>query len=438
MEMMAATLETIGQLERRMNISLPALEIDSEVQARLKKLARNVKMHGFRPGKVPLKVVAQQYEEQVRREVLGDALQKTFGDEVRAQNLKVAGYPRFEPKGELGSVSQVEFSATFEIYPDVTASDMSKVVLKRPVTTVAEAEVDKTIEIMRKQRATYDPVTRPAELGDKVTLDFNGTVGGVEFPGGKSENYSMTLGEGRLLKDFEDQVTGLTPGAEKTFEIRFPEDYHGKELAGKTATFEVKLKQVAAPNLPAVDAAFAKSLGVADGDLAKMRSEIRENLEREVKRRISARLKDQIMQALIDTTKVDAPKSLVELEVERMQASAQQDLAARGVKGQSMQLPKDLFQEQAQRRVTLGLILAEVVKTHALQAKPEQVRAGVEEQAKSYEQPAEVVKWYYQSPERLREVESMVVEENVVAWALATAKVEDQPTDFDELMGNTQ
>jgi trigger factor len=320
----------------------------------------------------------------------------------------------------------------------VTASDMSKVVLKRPVTDVAEAEVDKTIEIMRKQRATFDPVTRPAALGDKVTLDFNGKIGGVEFPGGKSENYAMTLGEGRLLKDFEDQVVGLVAGAEKTFEIRFPEDYHGKELAGKTATFEVKLKQVSAPQLPPVDAEFAKSLGVADGDLTKMRSEIRENLEREVKRRISARLKDQIMQALIDTTKVDVPKSLVELEVERMQASAQQDLAARGVKGQSMQLPKDLFEEQAQRRVTLGLILAEVVKTHALQAKPEQVRAGVEEQAKSYEQPAEVVKWYYQSPERLREVESMVVEENVVAWALATAKVEDQPTGFDELMGNTQ
>ncbi len=329
---MAATVENIGQLERRMNISLPSQEIDSEVQARLKKLARNVKMHGFRPGKVPMKVVAQQYEEQVRREVLGDALQKSFGEAVRQQNLKVAGYPRFEPKGELGSVAQVEFSATFEIYPDVTASDMTKVVLKRPVTGVSEAEVDKTLEIMRKQRASYDPVTRPAALGDKVTIDFVGKIGGQEFEGGKGDDFVMTLGEGRLLKDFENQVVGLESGGAKTFEIRFPEDYHGKELAGKTATFDVKLKQVAGPRLPPVDADFAKALGVADGNLETMRREVRENLEREVKRRISARVKDQIMQALIDTTKVDAPKSLVELEIERMQAAAQQDLTARGVK----------------------------------------------------------------------------------------------------------
>jgi trigger factor len=435
---MAATLENISQLERRINISLPSQEIDSEVQTRLKRLARNVKMHGFRPGKVPLKVVAQQYEDQVRREVLGDALQKSFGDAVRAQNLKVAGYPRFEPKGELGSAAQVEFSATFEIYPDVTASDMSKVLIKRPVTNISEAEVDKTLEIMRKQRASFDPVTRPAALEDKVTIDFVGKTDGREFEGGKGDDFSLTLGEGRLLKDFELEVVGLKAGDSKTFEMRFPEDYHGKELAGKTATFDVKLKQVAGPRLPPVDADFAKALGVADGNLETMRREVRENLEREVKRRIGARVKDQIMQALIDTTKVEVPRSLVELEIERMQASAKQDLAARGVKTEATPLPRDLFEHQAQRRVTLGLILAEVVKTHALQAKPEQVRAMVEEQSQSYEQPEQVVKWYYQSPERLREIESMVIEENVVAWALATAKVEDKATDFDELMGNSK
>jgi trigger factor len=374
----------------------------------------------------------------VRREVLGDALQKTFGDEVRAQNLKVAGYPRFEPKSELGSDPQVEFSATFEVYPEVAASDMSKVVLNRPVTVVSESEVDKTIEIMRKQRAVYDLVTRAAEIGDKVTIDFAGTIGGQEFDGGKGENFSLTLGDGRLLKDFEDQVVGLVAGADKTFEIRFPEDYHGKELAGKTATFEVKLKEVAGPILPPVDADFAKALGVADGNLDTMRREVRENLEREVKRRISGRVKDQIMQAFIDTTNVEAPKSLVELEIERMQKAAQQDLTSRGVKAHGMQLPRDLFEQQAQRRVTLGLILAEVVKAHGLQAKPEQVRAAVEEQSKSYEQPEHVVKWYYQSPERLREIEAIVVEENVVAWALATARVEDKATDFDELMGNNK
>jgi trigger factor len=315
---------------------------------------------------------------------------------------------------------------------------MSKVVIKRPQTAVSEAEVDKTLEIMRKQRAIYEPVTRAAALDDKATIDFVGKTDGKEFEGGKGDDVTLTLGEGRLLKDFEDQVVGLKAGDSKSFDIRFPEDYHGKELAGKTATFDVKLKLVAGPRLPPVDAEFAKSLGVADGNLETMRREVRENLEREVKRRIGVRVKDQIMQAFIDTTKVDVPKSLVELEIERMQAAAQQDLAARGVKSQGMQLPRDLFEHQAQRRVTLGLILAEVVKTHALQAKPEQVRASVEEQSQSYEQPEQVVKWYYQSPDRLREVESMVVEENVVAWALATAKVEDNATDFDELMGNNK
>ena len=435
---MAATLENIGQLERRLDITLPSAEIDSEVQSRLKRLARNVKMHGFRPGKVPLKVVAQQYEDQVRREVLGDALQKSFGDAIRAQNLKVAGYPRFEPKSAAGSAAQVEFSATFEIYPEVATGDIHKVTISRPLTSVSEAEVDKTLEIMRKQRASFEPATRAAALGDKVILDFAGTSDGQEFDGGTGADFSVILGEGRLLKDFESQVVGMQGGASRTFEIRFPEDYHEKKLAGKTATFDVKLKQVAEPRLPPVDAAFARALGVVDGNLDTMRREIRENLEREVKRRISARLKDQIMQALIDTTRVEVPKTLVELEIERMSGAARQDLAARGVKTDGMPLPRDVFAQQAQRRVTLGLILAEVVKANGLQAKPEQVRAMVEEQAQSYEQPEQVVKWYYQSPARLRDVESMVLEDNVVAWALSTAKVEDQTTGFDELMGNSK
>jgi len=436
---MAATLENISQLERRLNITLPAVEIDDEVQSRLKRLARSVKMHGFRPGKVPLKVVAQQYADQVRREVLGDALQKSFGDAIREQNLKVAGYPRFEPMTAAGSEPQVEFSATFEIYPEIAVGDISKTTITRPLINIGEAEVDRTLEIMRKQRANFEPVARAAALGDKVTLDFAGKIDGHEFDGGKGENFGVILGEGRLLKEFENHVVGMESGGARTFEIRFPEDYHGKELAGKTATFDVKLKQIAEPKLPPVDAEFAKSLGVADGNLDTMRGEIRENLERETKRRISARLKDQIMQALIDATRIEVPKSLVELEIERMSTAARQDLEARGVKPGAMPpIPRDVFEPQAQRRVTLGLILAEVVKANGLQAKPEQVRAVVEEQAQTYEQPEQWVKWFYQEPERLREAESMVLEDNVVAWALATAKVEDKPIVFDELMGNSK
>ncbi len=435
---MAATMEQTSQLERRLDISLAPAEIDGEVQNRLKQLARNVKMHGFRPGKVPLKVVAQQYGEQVRREVMGDALQKNFGDALREKNLRIAGYPRFEPKAGGEAAAAVEFSATFEIYPDVVVGDVSKTTIERPLVEASEAEVDKTIEIMRKQRATYENVSRAAALADRVTIDFEGKIGGTLFEGGVGADVVVVLGEGRLLKDFESQVVGMLTGAAKSFELRFPDDYHGKEVAGKTATFEVKLKQVGEPKLPPVDADFAKLLGVADGNVETMRKEVRENLEREVKRRVNAKVKDQIMQALLDSTQIDSPKSLVEMEVERMQASMRQELESRGVKSEGMPMDASIFEAAAQRRVKLGLILSEVVRINGLQAKPEQVRAMVDEQAQTYEAPEQVVKWYYQSPERLQEIESMAVEDNVVAWALATAKVEDKKTDFDELMGNTK
>ena len=434
--MMAANVESIGQLERRVNIALPSAEIDGEVQDRLKRLARTYKMKGFRPGKVPLKVVAQQYADQVRREVLSEALQKGFADTMREQNLRVAGYPRFEPVESAQSTPAIEFSATFEVYPEVAIGDIAQATFERPVTTVGDAEIDRTLEIMRKQRAVFAPVARGAQLGDRVTLDYAGKLDGQEFEGGKGEDVSVVLGEQRLLKDFEAQVVDMQPGASKTFDLRFPDDYHSKELAGKSATFDVKLKQIEEARLPPIDAEFAKSLGVADGNLETMRKDVQGNLEREVKRRVSARVKEQIMQALIDATRLDVPKSLVELEVERMTATARKELEGRGIKPESMPFTREVFEAQAQRRVALGLIFAEVVKSHGLQAKPEQVRALVEEQAQSYEEPAQVVKWYYQSPERLRDVESMALEENVVEWALRTGKVVDKTVAFDELMGS--
>jgi trigger factor len=434
---MQANLEKLDQLGRRLNIAVPMAEIDNEVDSRLKRLSRTVKMHGFRPGKVPLRVVAQQYGGQVRQEVLGDALQKSFGEAVRQQNLKVAGYPKFEAKPPVDGASQFEYSATFEVYPEITVGDISRTVLSRPALEVGDAEIDKTLEIMRKQRVSYTAAERAAASGDRVTLDYRGTMDGKEFDGGTAKGYAVVIGEGRMLPDFEAQLAGMKAGESKTFDLRFPDDYHGKDVAGKTAKFEITLNQVAAPVLPQVDAEFAKSLGVADGDLAKMRSDIRGNLEREVKARLKGRLKEQVMQALLDVTQVDVPKSLVEMEVQRLQDMARQDLAARGIPVRDdMPMPAEVFEKQAQRRVNLGLILAEVVRINNLQAKPEQVRAVVEEQAQSYEHPAEVVKWFYQSPERLRDIESMVLEDNVVAWALSTAKVEDKAVTFDELMEN--
>ena len=436
---MQANLENLGTLERRLRVALPMAEIDNEVDTRLKKLTRTVKMHGFRPGKVPLKVVAQQYGPQVRQEVLGDALQKSFGEAVRQQNLKVAGYPRFDATAPAEGASEFEYSATFEVYPEVALGDITGATITRPQLEVGEAEVDSTIEIMRKQRVTYDPAERAAENGDRVTMSYTGRIDGAEFAGGKADKQQIVLGEGRLLPEFEAALIGMKAGDTKTFDVRFPDDYHGKDVAGKTAAFEVSVSEIAAPRLPEVDAEFAKSLGVTDGDLERMRGEIRGNLEREVRNRLRNRVKDQVMQALLDTTKVEVPKALVQDEIERLRELTRQDFTARGIPVKDdTPLPAELFEAQAQRRVNLGLILAELVKAHQLQAKPEQVRAAVEEQAQAYEHPQEVVRWYYQQPDRLREIESMALEDNVVEWALQNAKVEDKPIAFDELMGNKQ
>lgn len=436
---MQASLETLGALERRLSVAVPMAEINSEVENRLKRLSRTVKLHGFRPGKVPFKVVAQQFGPQVRQEVLGDTLQKTFGEAVKQQNLKVVGYPRFEAKPMPEGAADFEFSATFEVYPEVRVGDISGVTIERPTLEVGDAEVDKTLEIMRRQRTTFEPTTRVAQEGDRIVMDYTGAIDGKAFDGGSAQGASVVLGSGRMLPDFEGALRGAKAGESKSFEVRFPDDYHGKDVAGKTARFEVALKEVAAPKLPELDAEFAKSVGVADGSIEKLRAEVKENLVREVKLRLKNRIKDQVMDALLSVTHIEAPRSLVDGEIARLRATARQDLAARGVKiAENAPLPDGIFEKQAFRRVHLGLILGELVKQRELFPKPEQVRAMVEEQAQTYERPEEVVKWFYGSPERLRDIESVVLEENVVQWALSTAKVTDKPAVFDELMGNQQ
>ena len=434
---MQANLETLSALERKLSVALPTADIDSEVANRLQRLSRTVKMHGFRPGKVPLKVVVQHYGPQVRQEVLGDVMQKSFGEAVRQQNLKVAGYPRFELKPPAEGAGEFQYSATFEVYPEVVVGDISNVAIERPLLEVSEAEVDKTVEIMRKQRARYEPMERAAENGDRVTIDFRGTIAGEEFQGSSAKDQPVLLGGGRLLPDFEANLVGMKAGDSKSFDVHFPDDYHGREVAGKTARFEVSAKQVAGPVLPEVDASFAKSLGVENGDITRMRAEVRANLEREIKAKLKSRVREQVIQALLDATRVEAPRSLVQMETQRMMTGARQELAARGIQAatENTPMPTDLFEKQAERRVSTGLILGELMKTHSLYPRPEQVRALVEEQAQSYERPQEVVKWFYAEPERLRDIEAVVAEENVVAWALGVAKVADKPIEFDELMG---
>jgi trigger factor len=431
---MQTTIETLGQLERRMTMAVPAEEIERQVGERLKRLARTVKMAGFRPGKVPLKIVAQQYGPQVRSEVISDAIEKAFSEAVRGQNLRVAGYPRIEPK-QGADAGQLEFSATFEVYPEVALGDIGQAVVERQVLAVGDAEVEKTIEVLRKQRRAFEPIDRAAAEGDRVTIDFTGTIDGVEFQGGKGTDAAFVLGEGRMLPDFEKAVTGVAALGTKKFDLKFPDDYGGKDVAGKTAVFEVVVKKVEAPKLPELDADFARSLGVADGDLAKMRAEVKANVEREVKKRLGDDLKQKVMQALLDHSTLELPKSLVDMELQRLVNGARADLEARGLKMENIPLDPTLFEAQAKRRVALGLIIAELVKSKGLAAKPEQVRALVDEQAASYEQPDEVVRWFYSQPDRVAEFEALALEQNVVEWVLGQAKVSDKPVAFDELMG---
>ncbi len=415
-------------------MAVPAEQIDREVEQRLRKLSRTVRMDGFRPGKVPLKIVAQHYGPQVRSEVIGDAVQKAFSAVVQEQKLRVAGYPRIERK-EGGDGKQLTFSATFEIYPEVKLGDLSAVKIQRPTHAVDDADVDRTIEILRKQRVSWEAARRVSQPGDRVTVDFTGRIDGNEFPGGKGNAMAVVIGEGRVLPDFEAGLTGVSAGEQKSFPVAFPADYPGKEVAGKSASFEVSVQKVEAPKLPAVDAEFARSLGVTDGDIVKMREEVKANVEREVKKRVEGEVKQKVMQALIDSATLELPKSLVEIELQRVVQQTRADLEARGVKLERLPVNPEALERQARRRVTLGLILGELVKSHELGAKPEQVRALVTEHAQTYEQPFEVVRWVYSEPQRLNEFEGLAVESNVVNWVLEHAKVEDKAISFDELMG---
>ena len=432
---MQSEARTPSQLEKHLDLTFPLSDVDSEVAQRLKQLARTVKIPGFRPGKVPMKMVAQQHGGKVRQEVMGDSIQRVFSAAVREQNIRVAGFPHFEPKPSPDASEKFEFTATFEVYPEVTVGDVAVLEIEIPATQVGEEDVARTIEVLRKQRVTYEPVQRGAAPGDRVALDYRGYRDGAPFAGGTADNQVVVLGGGRLLKDFEAQLLDMPPGQTKTFNLTYPADYHAQEVAGKSATFELTLKQVERPVVPEVDAEFARNLGIADGDVEKMRADVRANLEREVKARSKARIKDQVIEGLLSCTQVEVPNALVEIEVNRLQQVAVEDLRNRGVKAPESMLEREMFRAQGKRRVALGLILAEVIRREKLQARPEQVRAIIEEHAQSFEQPGEMVNWYYQQPERLKEVEAVVLEENVVAWVLSLAKSRSVAVTFDELMG---
>lgn len=445
---MATAVETLDKLERRLTISFPVADVQSEVEKRLKQRARTAKAPGFRPGKVPMKMVAAQYGYQVETEVLNDKVGQAFAAAANENKLRVAGYPSIEPKsGSDVAEGSLAFDATFEVYPEIAVGDLSVAEVEQVKSDVTDAEIDKTIDILRKQRVHFHVkgeqgahgdggADQSAQNGDRATVDFVGKIDGVEFAGGKADGFAFVLGEGRMLPEFEAATIGLKVGESKTFPLAFPEDYHGKDVAGKTAEFTITLTKLEWAHLPEVDSEFAKMLGVEDGDLVKMRADIKDNLEREVRGRVKSKTKESVMDALVKVVEFDVPKTLVAQDSERLAEMTRQDMAQRGMNVKDVPFPADLFNAQAERRVRLGLILAELVKANNLQATTEQIKAQVEDFAQSYEDPQQVVKYYFSDRNRLAEVEALVLEENVVNYVLGKAKVTDKVLPFDELMGN--
>jgi trigger factor len=433
---MSVQVETLEKLERRITLTLPTDTIKSEVESRLKRLARTVKADGFRPGKVPMSVVAQRYGYSVHYEVMNDKVGEKFNEAVNEAKLRVAGAPRITEK-DGATDGQVSFDATFEVYPEVKIGDLSAAEVERVSTEVTEAAIDKTLDILRKQRRTFQQraAAEGAAESDRVTIDFEGKIDGVPFDGGKAEAFQFIIGEGQMLEQFDQAVRGMKAGESKTFPLQFPADYQGKDVAGKEADFLVTLKKVEAQHLPEVNEALAKSLGIKDGTVEALRADIKKNLEREVKFRVLSRNKASVMDALVKVAELDVPKALVTGEVERMTEAARADLKKRGIKdADNAPIPAGIFEPQAERRVRLGLVVGELVRANNLQAKPEQLQAHIEEMAQSYERPAEVVRWYLGDRNRMAEVEAVVIENNVAEFVLAKAKVTDKAVPFDELM----
>lgn len=434
---MAVTVETLEKLERKITLTVPAQALTQEVENRLKRLARQVKMDGFRPGKVPLGVVAKMYGASVQMEVVNEKVGQAFGEAATEAQLRVAGTPSITEK-EGAPEGELHFDAVFEVFPEVKLGDLSQVEVKRATSEVPAEAVDKTIDLLRKQRRSFAERAQgsAAAASDQLTVDFAGSIDGVAFDGGQASDFRFVLGEGQMLPAFEEAATGMKVGESKTFPLAFPEDYQGKEVAGKTADFVITLKRLEAAHLPEVDEAFIKSLGVESGQADDLRADIQKNLSRELDTRLEARNKGAAMQALADNAELDLPQASIKDEIQRLMENARAELKQRGLKdADKAPLPEDMFREQAQRRVRLGLIVAELVQQHDLAAKPEQVQAHIEQMASAYERPADVIRWYGSDRNRMAEVEALVVERNVMQHVLSQAKVVDEVVPFDDVMG---
>lgn len=431
---MQVSVETTAGLERRITVNVDEERIASAVENRLKNLTRTVKLKGFRKGKVPYKVVKQHYGEQVRQEVMGEVVQSTFYEAVSQEKLRPAGMPTFDAKDSKPGQG-LEYTATFEVYPEIKPAKLDSQTIEKPVAEIAEADVDAMIETIRKQNVEWQAVERASQQGDRLNIDFKGSIDGEAFQGGEGQGMQVELGQGRMIAGFEEGLVGATAGEDRTLDVTFPENYHVKELAGKPAQFAVHINSVQESVLPEVNAEFARKLGVADGNLDTMRSEIRANMQRELDGRLKSRLKESVMEALLSVNKIEIPKALVDNEARALLQQMLQNLASQGMPQKDLGgLTSEMFREQAEKRVSLGLIMSEIVKDNDIKVEPAAVKARVEELAAPYEHPEEVVKWYYADQRRLGEVESLVFEDLVVDWVINQAKVVEKPVAFDEIM----
>jgi len=451
---MQPVVETLSGLERRVELVLSANEIAKSIRSELQRVARRVKVPGFRPGKAPLSIIERSHGAGVQHETINAELLKAFRKVVAQAGLNVAGMPFISPTGssadslngnlDKGQDTQQDksltFSATFEVYPEITLPDLGSLHIKRATMEVADADIQRTLDILRKQRAVFEPREgRAAQNEDRVTLDFAGKIDGEAFEGGSAEKFPFILGQGRMLPEFETAVTGMQAGESKTFPLTFPADYAGKAVAGKTAEFSITVTEVAEAVLPEVNSDFAKALGQAEGDVDKLLADIRANVEREVRARLRTRTKNNVMQALLAAATFDVPKALVDSEAQERVAAARAELKARGMKdADKLPIPPETFTEEAQRRVRLGLLVSELIKSAALKVEAGQLRARLEEVAQSYEQPDQVITYYLSDADRRAEVEALVLEDNVVDHVLANARVADETVSFEELMGTAR
>ena len=428
---MQVSLETTSGLERKLTISIDADQIDVEVNKRLQDMSRRVRLDGFRPGKVPMKVVKRRYGAGARQEVLGEMMQASFVEAIQQEDLNPAGAPSVEPKVDAEGEG-FTFVATFEVYPDITLNDFGGIQVERPVSEVQESDIDEMIETLRKQSTTFEAVERAAESGDQLTFDYVGTKDGEAFEGGSAEGATLELGSGRMIPGFEDGLIGVSAGEEKTLDLTFPEDYQAKDLAGQAVQFACKVHKVAAPALPELNEEFFARFGVQSGSLEDFRTEVSKNMERELRQAIKGKVKNQVMDGLLKTHEVEVPSPLVSQEIDRMREQAVQQFGGAQGGFDPKQLPAELFEADAKKRVALGLLVGEVVKQREVKVDDDRVRVMIEEMASAYQEPQQVIDWYYSNDEQLSQIKYVVLEEQVVDTILDAAQVTEAQCSYQD------